>query len=65
VGTSVQGGFTDRDYTSQLAGINNSIGSLAAAGGGTIVIPVNIGGTQIDRLVVDATKRSNFRSGGR
>lgn len=65
VGTSVQGGFTDRDYTSQLAGINNSIGNLAAAGGGTIVIPVNIGGTQIDRLVVDATKRSNFRSGGR
>lgn len=40
---------------------------LAAGGGGaqTIVIPVYIGQERIDELVVKATQRTNFRSGGR
>jgi phage-related minor tail protein len=40
---------------------------LAAGGGGaqTIVIPVYIGQERIDELVVKATQRANFRSGGR
>lgn len=43
-------------------------GSLLGAGGGsaqTIVIPVYIGQERIDELVVKATQRSNYRSGGR
>lgn len=40
---------------------------LAAGGGGaqTIVIPVYIGQERIDELVVKATQRTNYRSGGR
>ena len=43
-------------------------GAVAAAGAGmdqTIVIPVYIGQERIDELVVKATQRNNFRSGGR
>jgi phage-related minor tail protein len=41
-------------------------GAVAAAGGNqTIVIPVYIGQDRIDEIVVKATQRTNFRSGGR
>ena len=36
-----------------------------AMAGGDITIPVYIGGELIDRIVVNATQRANFRSGGR
>jgi phage-related minor tail protein len=41
--------------------------AVLAAGGGaqTIVIPVYIGQERIDELVVKATQRTNYRSGGR
>ena len=35
------------------------------AGGGTICIPVYVGGTLLDEVVVDAQARQNLRSGGR
>lgn len=53
------------DYSGQLASINNGIGKLAAAGGGDIVIPVNIGQQRLDQIIVSANQRINYRSGGR
>lgn len=40
-------------------------GALAGVGGGDIIIPVYIGQERIDEIVVRATQRSNYRSGGR
>lgn len=39
--------------------------SEAAGGGGDTIIPVYLGGDLIDTLIVKATQRSNYRSGGR
>ena len=60
-GNVVAGGATD--YTGQLSSINEGIGRMAQ-GGGTIVIPVNIGGETIDTIVVDAIDRSAYLAGG-
>lgn len=41
-------------------------GAVAAAGGGgDIIIPVYVGQERIDEIVVNATQRTNYRSGGR
>ena len=40
-------------------------GALTGVGGGDIIIPVYIGQERIDEIVVRATQRSNYRSGGR
>ena len=40
-------------------------GALAGVSGGDIIIPVYIGQERIDEIVVRATQRSNYRSGGR
>ena len=37
----------------------------AGAGGGDVIIPVYLGGELLDTLVVKATQRNNYRSGGR
>jgi hypothetical protein len=34
-------------------------------GGGDIVIPVYLGGTMLDEVIVNAQQRANLRSGGR
>ena len=39
--------------------------AIGAAGGGDITIPVYIGGTLLDEMVVTAQNRQNLRSGGR
>ena len=64
MGNIIKGGTT-KDYSGQLGTINQSIQGLALAGGGQIVIPVSIGGTQLDRVVVNALQKANYRSGGR
>lgn len=51
-----------------LAGITTAITeALAGVGGqgGDIVIPVYLGGTMLDEVVVNAQQRTNLRSGGR
>jgi len=53
------------DYSGQLASINNGIGQLAAAGGGTITVPVYIGQQKFAQAVVDANRINNYRNGGR
>lgn len=52
------------DYSGQLANISAGIGQINASGGQTIIIPVNIGGEEIDTIVVDAGNRSAYLSGG-
>ncbi len=39
--------------------------AIGAAGGGDITIPVYVGGTLLDEMVVTAQNRQNLRSGGR
>ena len=50
-----------------MAGIQNLIGSVQQmqTAGGDISIPVYIGGTLLDEVVVNAQNRQNLRSGGR
>lgn len=62
----VAGGMTQApDYTGQFNGLQNTLGQIAANGGGQIVIPVYLGNERIDTLVVNAVNRQNYRSGGR
>ena len=55
------------DYSGQLAGINNSLGQLAGAGGvgGDITIPVYIGNQKFAQAVASAEQLNKYRSGGR
>ena len=55
------------DYSGQLAGINNSLGQLAGAGGigGDITIPVYIGNQKFAQAVASADQLNKYRSGGR
>ena len=53
------------DYSGQLAGINQSVQSLATAGGGNITVPVYIGQQKFAQAVVDANQVNRFRNGGR
>ena len=49
-----------------LGGLREMLSGLQEmAGGGTICIPVYVGGTLLDEVVVDAQTRQNLRSGGR
>ena len=49
-----------------LGGLREMLSGLQEmAGGGTICIPVYVGGTLLDEVVVDAQARQNLRSGGR
>lgn len=65
VAGTMQGGL-QHDYTNQLAGINQSVKSLASAGGsGEITIPVYIGQSKFAQAVVDANQMNRFRNGGR
>lgn len=62
-------GFGDGSGTEIVTGDEHLIDLMRSAfegmGGGTTVIPVYIGQERIDELVVNATQRSNYRSGGR
>ena len=60
------------DFMSGLAkGIEKSKGMVKDAvssvngGSGDIVIPVYLGGTMLDEVIVNAQQRANLRSGGR
>lgn len=54
------------DSTGQLLGsIKEMIGGISVGNSGTISIPVYLGGTLLDEVVVNAQTRQNLRSGGR
>ncbi|MEY8431001.1 phage tail tape measure protein [Lachnospiraceae bacterium 48-42] len=56
----------DSSVSELLGGLREMLSSLQEmAGGGTICIPVYVGGTLLDEVVVDAQARQNLRSGGR
>ena len=61
----VAGGMTPTpDYTGAFGNIQSSLGQIATQGRGQIVIPVYIGNERIETLVVNATNRANYKSGG-
>ena len=56
----------DSSVNELLGGLREMLAGLQEmAGGGTICIPVYVGGTLLDEVVVDAQARQNLRSGGR
>lgn len=56
----------DSSVSELLGGLKEMLSGLQEmAGGGTICIPVYVGGTLLDEVVVDAQARQNLRSGGR
>ena len=61
------GGITSASTTdlSAIAGIIKDAVSGINSQGGDIVVPVYLGGTMLDELVVNAQQRTNLRSGGR
>ena len=50
---------------SSLAGMIREGFSGVSGNGGDIVIPVYLGGTMLDEVIVNAQQRANLRSGGR
>ena len=60
------GASGDSSVRELLGGLREMLSGLQEmAGGGTICIPVYVGGTLLDEVVVDAQARQNLRSGGR
>ena len=59
------GSVSDGAVASILSGIREMVESLNEQNGGMISIPVYLGTTLLDEVVVDAQKRQNLRSGGR
>ena len=60
------GASGDSSVSELLGGLREMLSGLQEmAGGGTICIPVYVGGTLLDEVVVDAQARQNLRSGGR
>ena len=56
----------DSSVSEVLGGLREMLAGLQEmAGGRTICIPVYVGGTLLDEVVVDAQARQNLRSGGR
>ena len=62
------GTFSGGSMSDLISGISSAVSeALAGFSGpqGNIVIPVYVGGTLLDELVVTAQARQNLRSGGR
>ena len=60
--------YTESDSSSLVSGIGTAVAdALKSFSGqsGDIVIPVYVGGTLLDEMVVTAQTRQNLRSGGR
>lgn len=58
------GSYNSADTTGIISAIQTAFAGLQTSGGDT-VIPVYIGGTMLDEIVVNAQQRVNLRSGGR
>jgi len=48
-----------------MAGIQEMMGNFSAGNTGDIIIPVYLGGTLLDEVIVNAQSRQNLKSGGR
>lgn len=58
------GSVSSTDLTSLVGAIREAVGGLSG-NSADIVIPVYIGGTMLDEVIVNAQQRANLRSGGR
>lgn len=58
------GSVTSADMSSFVSAIKGAVSSVNG-GSGDIVIPVYLGGTMLDEVIVNAQQRANLRSGGR
>ena len=60
------GGVSQIDFTELITAIKGAFPKGGTVGGsGDIVIPVYVGGTMLDEIIVNAQQRANLRSGGR
>ena len=60
------GTVSSADLSGLVSAIRDAVGGVNASGqGGDIVIPVYLGGTMLDEVIVNAQQRANLRSGGR
>ena len=60
------GSVSSGDLSSLVSAIRDAVGGVNSSGqGGDIVIPVYLGGTMLDEVIVNAQQRANLRSGGR
>ena len=60
------GGVSQTDLTELITAIKGAVsGSTKGGAVGDIVIPVYVGGTMLDEIIVNAQQRANLRSGGR
>ena len=65
-GRLLGGGEAGPEAVVGVDSLRNMIQSaVAGAGGGDIIIPIYLGNEMIDEMVVKATERANYRSGGR
>ena len=58
------GSVSSSDLSSLVGAIREGISGVSG-NGGDIVIPVYLGGTMLDEVIVNAQQRANLRSGGR
>ena len=58
------GTVSSADMSSFVSAIKDAVSSVGG-GSGDIVIPVYLGGTMLDEVIVNAQQRANLRSGGR
>ena len=58
------GTVSSADMSSFVSAIKDAVSSVNG-GSGDIVIPVYLGGTMLDEVIVNAQQRANLRSGGR
>ena len=60
------GSVSSADLSSLVGAIKDAVSGAGVNGGsGDIVIPVYLGGTMLDEVIVNAQQRANLRSGGR
>ncbi len=60
------GSVSSGDLSSLVSAIRDAVSGVNSSGqGGDIVIPVYLGGTMLDEVIVNAQQRANLRSGGR
>jgi hypothetical protein len=58
------GSVSSADLSSLVGAIREGLSGVNG-GGGDIVIPVYLGGTMLDEVIVNAQQRANLRSGGK
>jgi len=60
------GAVSSADISGIVSAIRDAVGGINTSGqSGDIVIPVYLGGTMLDEVIVNAQQRANLRSGGR